>query len=405
MVDSSGPHLRLGVTWFWGPWAVDNDPARFERNAKTLSDCGDYAPRMFGQVVNGGNYVHRQVTQQGLCRAMTRLRDSYGLRSLPVILGDCSDLNTDQKRQQVQQFIDLLRADPSLLNAILMAEGGNEGGHTGLEDIGFLSEIDDMVEHAFPSMLFAPTSAEDYPWPDDSGGQISFVYYHAGGNALSAHPSRGGSLQQILRQMYGYNFLAVPRVGGATEPWGIASSISSAKSFDELAAMAATTWVSGWALFTLHVGTGVYGLRESHDYGERYENFDEDPLFMDIAPKLETLRASLPQDLANFGNPHHADPKFNGTFPFITLVNQSWDAENKAYGMRAYANVAPDGRFVIVLLDQRRDFTITAARNMTVTIRQMDWTKRTNTFDLAAGTTMTLKTPPGGYGIIEGRFT
>src|SRR5678809_982013 len=87
MADAAGPRLRLGVTWFWGPWAVDNDLARFDRNAKTLSALGDYAPRMFGQVINGGNYVHRQVTQAGLCRAMTRLRDTYKLRSLPVILG------------------------------------------------------------------------------------------------------------------------------------------------------------------------------------------------------------------------------------------------------------------------------------------------------------------------------
>lgn len=404
MVDAAGPRLRLGVTWFWGPWAVDHDLARFDRNAKTLSALGDFSPRMFGQVVNGGNYVHRQVTIGGLCRAMTRLRDEYRLRSLPVILGDCSDIDAVHKHDQVMTFVDMLFADKSLLNAILMAEIGNEGGHTGLQDIGFLGELYRMVQSAFPSLLVAPTSAEDYPWPDESGGQISDLYARTGASALSAHPSRGGSVPQIIRQMYAYNFFTVPRVGGATEPWGIASSITSTASFDELAASKVVDWVSGWALSVLHVGTGVYGIRESLPYGERYENFNEDPVFMDIAPKLETLRAALPQDLPNFGAPHHADPKFNGTFPFVTLPNQSWDAENKAYGMRAYANVSPDGRFVIVLLDQRRDFTITAARNMTTTVRQMDWEKRTNTFGLSAGEPFVLKTPPSGYGIIEGRF-
>jgi hypothetical protein len=398
------PRLRLGVTWFWGAWARDNDLPRFDRNAAWLAKQGNYAPRMFGYVVNGGNYVHRQVTQSGLMRAMTRLRDTYQRRSLPVILGDCSDLSDSQKTDQVNLFCDLMYADPSLANAVLLAEIGNEGGHTGLQNIDLLARLYAIARNRLPSMLCAPTSAEDYPWPDESGGQITDLYQRTGGRVLSMHPSRGGDANAIIRQTYGYNFLGLPQLGADTEPWGPSSSVAWSTSFEENAATALVCWISGYGLYVFHCGTGVYGIRQDTPYGPRYENFDEDPAVVAILPQLETLRASLPQDLSNFGRPHHADPKNNGLFPFITEPFTAWDKEFRETGMRAYANVSNDGRFVIGLVGQQREFVITPRNSMTFTVRRMNWQPLDATRTLAHGAPYTLHVPPFGYGIIEGRF-
>lgn len=391
------PSLRLGVTWFWGPNAYKESYSNFAENASWLAKAANVAPRMFGQVINGGRYVNRQVTQSGLVGAMNELATVHGLRSLPVILGDCSDLNPTQKMQEVNYFCDLLVANSSVLNYIVMAEIGNEGGHTGLQDIGLLAQLTKIVRDRFPDLLVACTSAEDYPWPDDSGGQIPEVYGRGNSNAFSMHPSRGGDINAKIRQTYGYNFLNVPRIGGATEPWGPASSIAQTTTYEHVAATALVNWISGWGLFVFHCGTGIYGQRYDSDYGPRYANFFDDPSVVDILPKLEKLRSNLPQDLAGFGNITHADPKNNGNFPFVTLADQMWDREFKDTGCRAYAAISPDGRFVVAVVGQTRDFAIEPRNSANYRVRDMEW-------NLIETNPTMLRVPKNNMQLIEGRF-
>ena len=329
--------------------------------------------------------------------------DEYGLRTHVVIFGE----RVGTRTQHLGIVTAVTKALAGREAKVTHVEIANEGGHTGFSGPDGIEEL--RAHAVYVAMrcrhLVALTSAEDYPPINDVQGPD---YVYAGApvavTMFEFHPDRDvngdGGPYRPCRQPYGYKEYRLPHVGGAGEPRGPQSSVSETSDPVLLCADAAMVYLCGWARYVLHTGAGVFGMANQPGHPERPANVWEAPNWGPITQALTTLRANLPQDLPSWGQLCHANPKFNGQFPFVTLAGQSWDRAYTEHGTRGYA-VRQGNRFMVIALKLEAPLELVAPVEMRYRVRSLTTWEPYETVLLSTGQIHTMPAFAGAV-LIEG---
>jgi hypothetical protein len=363
LADASGAQNWLGATLFWLAWAYKHDRARLERNLQWLADHDFDYVRALG-VVGGNEFWAARPSDPAwpdyaevIAGATDLAYDTYGLRVQWTIFGGTELAPTPARRQQI---VDLFAAMTRRReHKLFLFEIANEAWHVGfsasdpteLRRLG--ARLNGKTE--VPVALTAPLT-----------GQECAVYAGSGADVATLHYSRSddGAGWGSVARPWGWprEYEAgcrgrLPPVVVNNEPIGIDSSVNEEGDPRRLALAYATTFLAGNAAYVFHTGAGIRG--GSFDGDDRKANLWEQDRADEAAGALARLRRSLPPGLAQWTR-HDASAR---GAPFTDGASRVEDGTV----FRLYA-ARRRGRFVAVVLDQKRALALTAAFAMRVQV-------------------------------------
>lgn len=363
LADASGPQNWLGATLFWLAWAYKHDRTRLEQNLQWLADHDFDYVRALG-VVGGNEFWAARPSDPAwpdyaevIAGATDLAYDKYGLRVQWTIFGGTELAPTPARRQQiVDGFAAMSRGRE---HKVFLFEIANEAWHVGFSasdptEVRRLgARLNGKTE--IPVALTAPLR-----------GHECAVYAGSGADVATLHYSRSddeGAWGPVTRP-WGWPGehdascrARLPRVVVNNEPIGIDSSVNEENDPRRLALGYATTFVAGNAAYVFHTGAGIRG--GSFDGDDRKANLWEQERADEAAGALARLRRLLPPSLAEWTRRDASD---RGA-PFTDGAARVKDGTV----FRLYA-ARRNGRFVAVVLDQKRALTLTTAFAMRVQV-------------------------------------
>jgi hypothetical protein len=149
-----------------------------------------------------------------------------------------------------------------------------------------------------------------------------------------------------VRQPYDFKNVK-PLIVFNNEPAGPGSSVNTNTSPLQLAMMRAIGVMCGGTGYVLHTGTGVFGDGEGHPTaGPRPANFWEIDNIDAIVEAVRGIDRLLPEGCENWhvANTQHTAP--GSTVPFQVAKDMHWEGSKGRGVNKAYAGLAPDGRFI-----------------------------------------------------------
>lgn len=394
-VDDDGPFLGVGASLFWASWGYEHDRARLEQNLKFLSRKVDYI-RVLG-VVGPSGWADRMVSARSLLESgtiggLTDLAyDTYGLRIEWTIFGGIETTPTSSDREAlVRRFAAVLA---SRAQKVIHFEVTNEGWATGLGGDAGRAE-----GRRYAQILRESTSNRvAITAPENLGDAAHLWYDGSAADLFTSHLDRStngtGGVFRPIRQAR--DMVDQPLAWTSNEPIGPQSSVAEDDDPTRLALSAAYTWLCHGAGYVLHTGAGVRGGGLEDLARGRVVNMWEVSRISETLDAIAAVRKILPADLPNWvwrnNNPNFPEYPFQ-TNPLVDEANL----------LRAFAAIAPDGRFVAIPIDVKRPTLFTAKRAMAFDVIEPATAAVRSHQELVAGQTFTLEPTPGA--IFKGQF-
>ena len=341
--DNDGSFPVAGISAFWIPWAIQNDPGRVERLAEYAVGCGFTAVRWFSSHNWHGGLDPRNTPGYWdiMAKSVERLGD-LGLRSQVTLV---------TRRFLIHDIEDHAKEWGLIAQAqrpyLALIEIANEFNHShnkvGRSDVQRASEVVRAYSADVPLALSAPASSS---W-EEMKSELVNLYDRGCANATTIHfprkaPLGGEEDWRWVRQPWHSRF----RIPGCPETivdnehqkWS--KAIGGRSDVAVPVAALVTAFISGCGWSNHHDQCGVFP-------DEEYASIKNAQQFQSSCSKVLKM---LPSDVANWRRTRVGD---GGPHPYPTLESQHWTFSNIGEGVsRAFAAVNGD-RFVMSLTGVR----------------------------------------------------
>lgn len=346
--DDSGTFPMLGLSAFWAPWALQNNPDQFSRMADWATECGMTYARWFGSHNwTGGIIPNQHADYFELMEHTIEQLAAHGLRS-QITLFTRSFL-IDDKTNAVSQWANLVNEHR---DKVCLVELCNEFNHDDnewsmweVQSLGkMFTDISDV-----PFALSAP-AAETW---DDGKEILSQLYEQGNASATTIHFPRyqsthEGAWRWVRQPWHGrWSIDNCPSVviDNEHQRW---DKSAGGKVIEVAAAAPFSAFISGCAMSAHH---DVYGVHS--DKGE-YVNDERASALKTIWSRTMPL---LPRDVANWQSVRVGDG--GGPHPFPTLVQQEWSHNASLdHGVSRCFAAVRDDLFVMLLAGVKNYVTL-----------------------------------------------
>ncbi len=244
--DDGGNFHAEGLTFFWAMQGQHNDPARFLANVKFISEHNhpDYV-RILAYVDWAGNNIDPNWPdyEQTLATVIDTFYQ-YGIRVEVTIMGS-------PYSNPVELAHRVARVTSQRANKVIAIETWNEWSQNG----GSISAMIDMVRVLKAESGIALIGLS-------SGDDLNDAYVVSGATLRLVHPDRGPGDNDWRQVRQCYDAKDMSGVVDFNEPGGPNSSVNTLSGANQLALFRACTAQSGGAMWVLHVGDMVMGVRD-----------------------------------------------------------------------------------------------------------------------------------------------
>lgn len=333
-VDDTGTFHPLGMTFMWAIQGWRSERDRFKQNAEWIRSKGIDYVRILCSVGWAGREIDPGWPDYDvLVGEVIDYFYSIGLRVELTIEGGSTHPSTDTARR-VAEVVKNGRQ-----HKVLNFEMANEYDVGAKIDIAEMQEMAKEVHARVPNLLAlsSPGSWEDLRTALDQGPAKAFTL----------HIDRGTGSEKWRQVRQSYDCKDYRGWLSQNEPPGPASSVATNENPLQLAMMRAVGVMCGGSAWVFHTGTGVFGDGRPHPTaGPRPPNFWEIDNVEAMLAAIRGIDALLPEGVENWRVANTGWVPPNPVTPF--QPHQYWEDLNdgKSGVNKAYAALAPDGRFV-----------------------------------------------------------
>lgn len=358
-VDDDGPFYPLGLTFMWSLQGRKYERARYEDNYDWAASKGFDFTRPLLEVLGGAWKDKLAIDPTApewadwadVVRGHLDYVRSLGMRSGITITGKGSKTDRVWLADQAGAIVADGREE-----AVIVGEMQNEF-YNGGDPLDVLRKMSDAFRARAPRNLTALSSC--MPGQAAAREEMKSASRAAGVSSLHDHTERAGEGPE---GDYGWRDGRQPYNATGDGPlqtadWEGSGPGSSGAQLTKPLLLAMKRFVAamcGAPVFTLHTGTGVYGDgRPSSDGFPRPPNFWEIANIDAIVSALRSLDVLMPPGMPNWAN--------GNVVGYPLQPHAGWEGTHGEGVNKAYASIAPDGRWVQAPCGVRNFVRLTAS--------------------------------------------
>ncbi len=367
LVDGSGRFLGFGTSLFWGLWGYEHDLARLKQNLQTARDADIDYLRVFA-IVGPSHWTNRTVNprdpnwQANIARFTNLAYDDYGIRVEWVIFAGLD--NTPSEGDRIVARDKFLSALSGIEHKVWGIEIANEAWNIGFNKPTELKAHAIAIRSKFPGLV-ATTSPQGLPCNAGESEQSCYcraqaIWYSGNETYITQHFDRAqlGNLWRPIRQPWrgsAFSCMNAPRLYSNDEDIGPQSSVAADDDPLRLSMLAATSYTSGIATYTLHTGAGIQGGGVEDLARGRVANLWEVKNWKETTTAINYIRNQLDPNLPNW---------HKGTSNPSLFTVQSFPVNNAGGTVDRVYCADEDNHFTCSVLNIHGNLKLIPKRNM-----------------------------------------